>query len=45
MIALREKIVSVIKRYEKQATTKKIITVPAKNTKPVGKGFNHESQI
>jgi hypothetical protein len=45
MIALREKVVNVIKRYEKQATAKKVIIVPAKSTKPADKDFNHESQI
>jgi hypothetical protein len=44
MIALREEIANVVKRYEKQATAKKIATAPAKNTKPVGKGSNYESQ-
>jgi hypothetical protein len=32
MIAFREKIISVIKRYEKQATAKKVTAAPAKNT-------------
>jgi hypothetical protein len=44
MITFREKVASVIKRYEKQATVKKIATVPAKNTKSIDKGSNHESQ-
>jgi hypothetical protein len=44
MIAFREKVVSVIKRYEKQATAKKVVTAPAKSTKPINKGFNRESQ-
>jgi hypothetical protein len=44
MIAFREKIASVIKRYEEQATIKKIATVPAKNIKLAGKGSNHEFQ-
>jgi hypothetical protein len=44
MIALREEIASVIKRYEKQATAqKKVVTAPAKNTELVDKGSNHES--
>jgi hypothetical protein len=43
MIALREKIASVIKRYEKQATAKRVAAAPAKSTKLAGKGFNHES--
>jgi hypothetical protein len=42
MIALREEIVNVIKRYEKQITAKKVATVPAKNTESVNKGSNHE---
>jgi hypothetical protein len=44
MIAFREKVVSVIKRYEEQATVKKVITVSAKSIKPVSKNFNHEFQ-
>jgi hypothetical protein len=44
MIAFREKVASVIKRYKKQATAKKIVTASAKNIKPVGKGSNYESQ-
>jgi hypothetical protein len=44
MITFREKIASVAKRYEKQATIKKVAAVSAKNTKPVSKDFNHESQ-
>ena len=45
MITFREKVASVIKRYEKQATAKKVAAVPVKNTEPVGKGSNHESQV
>jgi hypothetical protein len=44
MIALREKVASVTKRYEEQATAKKIVTAPVKSTKPIGKGSNHEFQ-
>jgi hypothetical protein len=44
MIAFREKIASVTKRYEKQATAKRITAAPAKSTEPAGKGSNHESQ-
>jgi hypothetical protein len=44
IIAFREKIVNVIKRYEEQATAKKVAAAPAKNTKPINKGSNHESQ-
>jgi hypothetical protein len=44
IIAFREKITSVIKRYEKQVTVKRVAAVPAKNIKPAGKGSNHESQ-
>jgi hypothetical protein len=44
MIALREKIANVIKRYEKQATAKKIAAVSAKNTELASKGSNYESQ-
>jgi hypothetical protein len=44
IITLREKVASVIKRYEKQATAKKIATAPAKSTKPAGKNSNHKSQ-
>jgi hypothetical protein len=44
MIAFREKVINVIKRYEKQATVKKIVTAPAKNIKLMGKDFNHEFQ-
>jgi hypothetical protein len=43
MIAFREKVVNVAKRYEKQATAKKIATAPAKSTEPVSKDSNHES--
>jgi hypothetical protein len=44
MITFREKIASVTKRYEKQATAKRVATAPTKNTKLAGKSFNHESQ-
>jgi hypothetical protein len=44
MITLREKIVSVIKRYEEQATAKRVAAAPAKSIKSAGKGFNYESQ-
>jgi hypothetical protein len=44
MITLREKVASVIKRYEEQATAKRIAAAPAKNIKPINKDFNHESQ-
>jgi hypothetical protein len=44
IITFREKIVNVIKRYEKQATAKRITAAPAKNTKPISKGSNYESQ-
>jgi hypothetical protein len=44
MITFREKIISVIKRYEEQATAKKVATAPAKSIKSVNKNFNHESQ-
>jgi hypothetical protein len=44
MIAFREKVVNVTKRYEKQATAKKIAAVPAKNIKLAGKNSNHKSQ-
>jgi hypothetical protein len=45
MIAFREKVTNVIKRYEKQATTqKKIAAASAKSTKSVDKGSNYESQ-
>jgi len=43
IIAFREKIVSVTKRYEKQATAKKVAAAPAKSTKLASKGFNYES--
>jgi hypothetical protein len=42
MIAFREKIASVIKRYEKQATAKRIVIVSAKSTELAGKDFNYE---
>jgi rubrerythrin len=45
MIALREKIVSVAKRYEKQATAqKKVAAAPAKSIEPVSKNSNHDFQ-
>jgi hypothetical protein len=44
IITFREKIVSVIKRYEKQATAKRVAAVPAKSIEPADKGFNYESQ-
>jgi hypothetical protein len=44
VIALREEIVSVVKRYEEQATAKRVAAVSAKSTKSAGKGFNYESQ-
>jgi hypothetical protein len=44
VIAFREEVASVIKRYEKQATAKKVVTAPAKSIELVGKGFNHEFQ-
>jgi hypothetical protein len=45
IIAFREKVASVTKRYEKQATAqKKVATAPAKNTELAGKGSNRESQ-
>jgi hypothetical protein len=44
VIAFREKVASVIKRYEKQATAKRVAAAPAKNTKLAGKGSNYESQ-
>jgi hypothetical protein len=44
IIAFREEIISVIKRYEKQATAKKVVTASVKSTKLVSKGFNYESQ-
>jgi hypothetical protein len=44
MIALREEIVSVIKRYEKQAMAKRVAAISAKSTKLAGKDFNHEFQ-
>jgi hypothetical protein len=45
IIALREKVASVTKRYEKQATAnrKAGAGAAAKGPKPEGKGFNHES--
>jgi hypothetical protein len=43
MIAFREEIISVTKRYEEQATVKKVITAPAKSTEPMDKSFNYES--
>jgi hypothetical protein len=44
IIAFREKVVNVIKRYEKQATAKKIVAAPAKSIEPADKNFNHEFQ-
>jgi hypothetical protein len=44
MIAFREEVASVIKRYKEQATAKRVAAVSAKNIKPTGKGFNYESQ-
>jgi hypothetical protein len=45
MIALREKVVSVIKRYKEQTTAKKVAAASAKSTELMGKDFNHESQV
>jgi hypothetical protein len=42
IIAFREKVANVIKRYEEQATVKRIVIAPAKSIKPAGKSFNHE---
>jgi hypothetical protein len=43
MIAFREKVANVIKRYEEQATAqKKVVTAPAKSTELVDKNFNRE---
>jgi hypothetical protein len=42
MITFREKIASVTKRYEEQATAKRVVAVPVKSTELIGKGFNHE---
>jgi hypothetical protein len=45
MITFREKNVSVIKRYEEQATAqKKVATAPAKSIKLVDKDSNREFQ-
>jgi hypothetical protein len=45
VIALREEVASVAKRYEEQAMAQKRVTAaPAKSAEPVGKGSNHESQ-
>jgi hypothetical protein len=44
VIALREEVASVAKRYEEQATAKRVAAAPAKSTEPAGKGSNHESQ-
>jgi hypothetical protein len=44
VITLREKVINVIKRYEEQATAKKVVTASTKNIKSAGKDFNHESQ-
>jgi hypothetical protein len=44
MIAFREKVVNVIKRYEEQATAKRVATASAKSTELASKGFNYESQ-
>jgi hypothetical protein len=44
MIAFREKVVSVIKRYEKQATAKRVAAASAKSIKLTGKDSNYESQ-
>jgi hypothetical protein len=44
IIAFREKIANVIKRYEKQATAKRVATAPAKSTKLANKDFNYEFQ-
>jgi hypothetical protein len=44
MIAFREKVINVIKRYEEQATAKRVAVASAKSIKLAGKGFNHESQ-
>jgi hypothetical protein len=44
MIAFREKVASVIKRYKEQATAKRVAAVSVKSIKPADKGFNHESQ-
>jgi hypothetical protein len=45
MITFREEVVSVIKRYEEQATAKRVVTVPAKSIKLIGKNSNYEFQI
>ena len=42
MIAFREEVASVTKRYEKQATVKRVAAASAKSTELAGKGFNHE---
>jgi hypothetical protein len=42
VITLREEVVNVIKRYEEQATAKRVITAPAKSTKPADKNSNYE---
>jgi hypothetical protein len=45
MIAFREEVINIVKRYEEQATVqKKVAIAPAKSTELVGKGSNHESQ-
>jgi hypothetical protein len=45
IIAFREKVANVTKRYEKQATAqKKVAAVPAKSTESAGKSSNRESQ-
>jgi hypothetical protein len=45
VIALREEIANVAKRYEKQAITqKKVTAAPTKSAKPIDKSSNHESQ-
>jgi hypothetical protein len=43
MITFREKVASVAKRYEKQATAKRIATALVKSTELAGKNSNYES--
>jgi hypothetical protein len=44
IIALREKVANVIKRYEEQATVKRVAAAPAKNIELADKDSNYESQ-
>jgi hypothetical protein len=44
IIAFREKVASVIKRYEEQTTVKRVAAVPAKSTELIGKDSNYKSQ-